>query len=139
MAQYYNFLRLGFGGYRRVQGTPATWPRTSPTEVEKLGPFELVTRGDELPVFAFKVRRRRHAISPSSTCRTRSESAAGWSRPTRSRRTATDLAVLRVVVKRGFSHDVADLFIADLRRQLPRLERQPEPVVDPATGAGFRH
>ena len=51
----------------------------------------------------------------------------------------TDLAVLRVVVKRGFSHDVADLFVADLKRQLPRLERQPEPVHDHQSGAGFRH
>ena len=47
-----------------------------------------------------------------------------------------DLAVLRVVVKRGFTHDVAALFIGDLKRQLPRLMRQPMPVVDPGVGSG---
>ena len=39
----------------------------------------------------------------------------------------TDLAALRVVVRRGFTHDTGDLLIKDLKRQLPRLEKQPEP------------
>jgi hypothetical protein len=34
---------------------------------------------------------------------------------------------------------MADLFIADLKRQMPRLERQREPLVDPNAAAGFRH
>ena len=40
----------------------------------------------------------------------------------------TDLAALRVVVRRGFTHDLADMLVADLERQLPRLQKQPEPV-----------
>ena len=51
----------------------------------------------------------------------------------------TDLAALRVVVRRGFSHDTAGLLVADLERQLPRLKKQPEPVHDSASGAGFHH
>ena len=34
----------------------------------------------------------------------------------------TDLAALRVVVRRGFTHDMADMLVADLERQLPRLQ-----------------
>jgi glutamate decarboxylase len=51
----------------------------------------------------------------------------------------TDLAALRVVIRRGFSHDLADMLLADLERQLPRLEQQPEPVHDAAAGTAFRH
>jgi glutamate decarboxylase len=51
----------------------------------------------------------------------------------------TDLAALRVVVKRGFTHDMADLLVHDLKRQLPRLEQQPAPVHDDASAAGFHH
>ena len=51
----------------------------------------------------------------------------------------TDLAALRVVVRRGFTHDMADMLMNDLRRQLPRLEQQPEPVHDAASASGFRH
>jgi glutamate decarboxylase len=51
----------------------------------------------------------------------------------------TDLAALRVVVRRGFTHDTADLLLRDLKRVLPRLEKQPEPVHDRATTSGFHH
>ena len=51
----------------------------------------------------------------------------------------TDLAALRVVVRQGFGHDMADLLIADIERQLPRLQAQPEPVHDESTAAGFSH
>ena len=50
----------------------------------------------------------------------------------------TDLAALRVVVKRGFSHDVGDLLIADLKRQLPRLQKQPTPLHE-GSATGFHH
>jgi glutamate decarboxylase len=50
-----------------------------------------------------------------------------------------DLAALRVVVKRGFTHDMADLLVHDLKRQLPRLEKKPVPVHDAASGSGFHH
>jgi glutamate decarboxylase len=50
-----------------------------------------------------------------------------------------DLAALRVVVKRGFSHDMANLLVADLERQLPRLEKQPEPVHDRDSATSFHH
>ena len=46
----------------------------------------------------------------------------------------TDLAALRVVVRRGFTHDMADMLVADLERQLPRLQRNsPSPVHDAAS------
>ena len=50
-----------------------------------------------------------------------------------------DLAALRVVVRRGFTHDLADLLVADLQRQLPRLEAQPAPVHDATTATAFAH
>ena len=50
-----------------------------------------------------------------------------------------DLAALRVVVKRGFTHDMADQLIIDLKKLLPRLEKQPAPVHDKASASGFRH
>jgi hypothetical protein len=34
---------------------------------------------------------------------------------------------------------MADLLLADLKRQLTRLEGQPAPVHDEASAAGFRH
>jgi len=51
----------------------------------------------------------------------------------------TDLAVLRIVVRNGFTHDLADLLLADLRQLIPELRSQPGPL-HPARGAtGFHH
>ena len=70
---------------------------------------------------------RGRRTSPSSTSRRRCASAAGRCRPTRSPKNREDLAALRVVVRRGFTLDVADLLLDDLKRQLPRLEKLPAP------------
>jgi glutamate decarboxylase len=42
-------------------------------------------------------------------------------------------------VRRGFTHDLADLLVGDLERQLPRLRKQREPAHDRSTAASFHH
>ena len=88
VAQYYNFLRLGFDGYRAVQAYARDVATRLSANIAELGPFELITDGDELPVFAFKRRRRRRQLHRVRRLRARCASAAGWCRPTRSRPTA---------------------------------------------------
>ena len=56
VAQYYNFLRLGFEGYRRVQQYARDVATGLAARLDELGPFDLLTRGDELPVFAFALK-----------------------------------------------------------------------------------
>ena len=56
VAQYYNFLRLGFEGYSKVQLYSRAVAMKLADQIAALGPFELITRGDELPVFAFKLK-----------------------------------------------------------------------------------
>jgi glutamate decarboxylase len=137
VAQYYNFLRLGFEGYRAIQAYCRDVATRLSANIAELGPFELLTRGDALPVFAFKVKDEIDnftAFDVSSALRERGWQVPAYTFPAN----RTDLAALRVVVRRGFTHDLADLLIADLERQLPRLEKQPEPVHGSAD-AGFHH
>jgi glutamate decarboxylase len=138
VGQYYNFLRLGFDGYRQVQAYARDVATSLSARIGGLGPFELVTKGDELPVFAFKLADgidNYTVFDVSNALRER-----GWLLPAYTfPKNREDLAALRVVVKRGFSHDMADLLIQDLERQLPRLQKQPEPVHDSSTAAGFHH
>jgi glutamate decarboxylase len=138
VAQYYNFIRLGFEGYRRVHQYCRDVAQDLAKEIEKLGPFELVTRGEDLPVFAFKVKdsvTNFNVFDVSNALRER-----GWQVPAYTfSANRQDLAVLRVVVKRGFTHDVASLFLTDLQRQLPKLEHQVETQSDAEHGSSFRH
>ena len=138
VAQYYNFIRLGFGGYRQIQQYARDVAQDLAAELEKLGPFELVTRGTDLPVFAFKIRdeiTNFNVFDVSNAVRERGWQVPAYTFPAN----REDLAVLRVVVKRGFTHDVAGLFIADLHRVLPRLGRQAATVHDAGSAGGFRH
>ena len=49
-----------------------------------------------------------------------------------------DIAALRIVVRNGFTHDLADLLLDDLRRVLARLQRQTAPARGPEA-ASFSH
>ena len=127
VAQYYNFLRLGYEGYRRCRATPATSRRACPAQIAELGPFELITSGDELPVFAFTLKddvENYTVFDVSNALRERGWQVPAYTFP----KNREDLAALRVVVRRGFTHDLADLLVDDLERQLPRLQQQPAPV-----------
>jgi glutamate decarboxylase len=138
VAQYYNFLRLGFQGFRRVQGYARDVATGLSARVEELGPFELITRGDELPVFAFTLRSgidNFTVFDVSNALRERGWLVPAYTFP----ENRTDLAALRVVVKRGFTHDMADMLVADMQRQLPRLERQAAPLHDGSGATGFHH
>src|SRR5262249_32317120 len=114
VAQYYNFLRLRFQGYARVQGDARDVATRLSAVIEELGPFELITRGDELPVFAFKLKPEVDnytVFDVSNAMRER-----GWQLPAYTfPANRTDLAALRVVVRRGVSHDLGDLLISDLK------------------------
>jgi glutamate decarboxylase len=137
VAQYYNFLRLGFEGYRAVQSYARDVATSLADQIEKLGPFELLTRGDELPVFAFTLVEEVDnftVFDVSNALRERGWLVPAYTFP----ENRTDLAALRVVVKRGFGHDMANLLVGDLQRQLPRLQKQAAPLHD-GTATGFSH
>jgi glutamate decarboxylase len=138
VGQYYNFLRLGFDGYRRVQEYAREVATGLSKRIAELGPFELLTKGDELPVFAFTLTDgidNFTVFDVSNALRER-----GWLLPAYTfPKNREDLAALRVVVKRGFSEDLADLLIHDLERQLPRLQKQAAPVHDRDTATSFHH
>ena len=137
VAQYYNFLRLGFDGYAKVHGYAREVATHLAGQIEKLGPFELLTHGDELPVFAFRLADgvdNFTVFDVSNALRERGWQVPGYTFP----ENRTDLGALRVVVRRGFSHDLAEMLLNDLKKQLVHLEKQPKPVHD-ATASGFRH
>ncbi|MEV4318897.1 glutamate decarboxylase [Actinocrispum sp. NPDC049592] len=134
--QYYNFLRLGFDGYRRVQQACRDVATRLAGEIEALGPFRLLTRGDQLPVFAFTVKEDQpfSVFDVSAAMR-----AKGWLVPAYTfPANRTDLSVLRIVVRNGFSEDLADLMLDNLKRVLHVLAKQDRPRTGPAA-ASFAH
>ncbi|ALV50579.1 glutamate decarboxylase [Streptomyces althioticus] len=139
VAQYYSFLRLGRDGYRAVQQAARDVATGLSARIEALGDFRLLTRGDELPVFAFTTAPDVTAFDVFDVARRLRET--GWLVPAYTfPANRQDLAVLRVVCRNGFSEDLADLFAEDLTRLLPDLRSQSHPLTrDRNAATGFHH
>jgi glutamate decarboxylase len=140
VAQYYNFLRLGRQGYRTVQLASRDVARRLADSIAQTGAFRMLTRGDELPVFAFTTETDVKAFDVYDVSRRLRE--RGWQVPAYTfPADRTDLAVLRIVCRNGFSEDLADLLLADLKRLLPELQRQPGPMGEHGVEnrSGFHH
>ncbi|GAA0385460.1 glutamate decarboxylase [Streptomyces luteireticuli] len=138
-AQYYTFLRLGREGYRAVQRNTRDVACSLAERIGELGDFRLLTRGDELPVFAFTTADDVTAFDVFDVSRRMRE--RGWLVPAYTFPPhREDLSVLRIVCRNGFSLDLADLFLDDLRALLPELRRQPGPLGRPeAVATAFHH
>ncbi|MFE2517390.1 glutamate decarboxylase [Streptomyces mirabilis] len=139
VAQYYTFLRLGREGFRAVQQTTRDLARGLAERIEALEDFRLLTRGDELPVFAFTTAPHVTAYDVFDVSRRMREN--GWLVPAYTfPANREDLSVLRVVCRNGFSVDLADLFIEDLSRLVPQLRKLPHPLTqDKEAATGFHH
>jgi glutamate decarboxylase len=123
-AQYYNFLRLGFDGYQRVQQACQDVAMHLASKIARMEPFELLSDGSDLPVFAFKIRDESAGFTVfdlSERLRTR-----GWILPAYTFPANMEhVAVLRVVVRNGFSKDLADLLLSDIQRHVRARGRAP--------------
>ncbi|MGC7095997.1 glutamate decarboxylase [Amycolatopsis lurida] len=121
VAQYYNFLRLGRSGYARVQGYCREVATELAARIGALDQYSLVTDGSELPVFTFTVREDAgfSVFDLSAALREQGWLVPAYTFPP----DREDLAVLRVVVRNGFSHDLADLFFDALRQATADLGR----------------
>ncbi|MFI5199748.1 MAG: pyridoxal-dependent decarboxylase, partial [Candidatus Limnocylindrales bacterium] len=138
VAQYYTFLRLGFEGFRRVQQTCRTVAMHLAEEIEKIGPYQLLSRGDELPVFAFRLKDEITNYTVFDVSRRMRE--RGWQVPAYTMPpNREDLAVLRVVVRNGMSSDLAAMFLADLVRFTGELAQQEQPARGVHHERGFKH
>ncbi len=136
-AQYYNFLRLGFAGYKAVQDVCRDVARHLAREIAGMGPFELVTDSFGIPAFAFRLKDPAGAgfsvFDVSDALR-----GWGWIVPAYKMPPAIeDMAVLRIVVRNGFGRNLADCLLDDLRLVVKRLEGKVH--LSPEARTGFHH
>jgi glutamate decarboxylase len=127
IAQYFMFLSLGMEGYTAVQRASSSVAQHIASEIAAIGSYRLITDGSELPVLAF-------TTGPDVENYTVFDVSArmrefGWLVPAYTfPENRQDLAVLRVVVRAGMTYDMADLFLADLRKQTAALDALDGPL-----------
>jgi glutamate decarboxylase len=121
LAQYYNFLRLGYEGYNDIMNDLEATSSYLAKAVQDLGRFEILSKPKTVPLVCFRLdatQRPFTVFDISAHLRER-----GWIVPAYTLAPdAQGISVLRVVVKENFSQDMADLLIDDLRRTVEHLE-----------------
>ncbi len=141
IAQYYNFLSNGFEGYRRIQQACLDHGIFIAQKVEKMGLFDLLYDGKSaVPGAAWMLKKD---VDPgfnlydlSDKLRARGWQIASYPLPA----DAQDMVIQRVVIRHGFSHDMAELLIGDMQRSIDVLRKShPQKGLSEADGEGFHH
>ncbi len=120
VGQYYNFLRLGRGGYTHVMHTLSATARWFSDQLRKSRHFDVISDGSKIPVVAFKLAGDFGYTEYDVSASLRSY---GWQVPAYTMpEGAEDISVLRVVVREGFSADLARSLWEDLHSVLDHLD-----------------
>ena len=136
ISQYYLFLRLGREGYRRIQQNGYDTAQHIAQEIGKLGPFELLFDGDSrkgIPAVSWTIK---VDAKPGYTLFDLSERLRmrGWQVAAYTMLpNIADLVVMRLLIRNGFSRDMADMLLEDIRRSIDHLRKHP--VTKPLTAA----
>jgi len=128
IAQYYNFIRLGREGYRRVQQSCVDTARFVADEIGRMGPFSMLYDGNGgLPAVAYTLDDPERAgfslYDLSDRVRMRGWQIASYPLPP----DRHDTVVQRILVRHGVSRDMASLLVADIRRALDHFKTHPVP------------
>ena len=144
VAQYYNFLRLGREGYRKIQTACYETAQYLADEIGKMGPFEILYGGDMntgIPALSWKIKDGfdTHGYTLYDLAdRLRSR---GWQVPAYSLpANCEDIVIQRILVRHGVSRDLASLLIEDMNRCLDYFKAHP--ITNPVTAeeaTGYHH
>jgi glutamate decarboxylase len=143
ICQYYNFLRLGREGYRKVHTSCYETAQYLAEEIGKLGPFEIVYGGTMehgIPALCWRIKPGSEPgftlFSLADRLRVRGWQVPAYALPAH----CQDLAVQRILVRRGVSRDLASLLLEDIRQALAFLHRHPsQAMLSSEEGSGFHH
>jgi glutamate decarboxylase len=129
IGQYYNFLRLGRSGYTKVMNSLSQTARWLGDQLKDSEHFEVISDGSAIPVIAFRLTGDREYTEFAVSHALR---AYGWQVPAYTMPdNATNVTVLRVVVREGFSADLARALKDDVITVLKSLdELKPDGLFD---------
>ncbi len=143
IAQYYNFLRLGREGYRKIHRACYDTAQFFAAELPKLGPFEILYGGDPdrgIPCVSWKLREGAKVpfglYDLADRLRVRGWQVPAYSMPP----DREDLVVQRILVRNGVTRDLVSALLEDFRRAIDYFASHPVAVPRTAEeGTGYHH
>ena len=126
IAQYYNFLRLGKEGYRKIHEACYKTAEYIANEIEKIGPFKIIYNGKGgIPALCWSLKEDANTgyslYDFADRLRSRGWQVPAYSMPAN----REDLVIQRILVRHGVSRDLGDLLIADMKRCIEYFKNNP--------------
>ncbi|KAM0952850.1 putative glutamate decarboxylase [Dioscorea sansibarensis] len=127
IAQYYQFIRLGFEGYKNIMENCMENAKALKEGLEKTGKFDIVSKDIGVPLVAFSLKdSSMHTVFDISDNLRR----FGWIVPAYTMPpNAEHIAVLRVVIREDFSRSLAERLITDIQKVLADLDHRATRII----------
>lgn len=138
IAQYYNFIHLGFEGYKKVQEACANTAQWLAHEIKHIDELKLFYDGkDGLPAVGYQLKddvKHFTLYDLSDKMRMRGWQIASYKLPTNRDKTV----IQRIMIRHGTSMDLASLLLKDLKKAIKELNDHP-PINSIDIKIGFNH
>ena len=123
IGQYYNFLRYGFEGYRRIHQRTKDVAMYLSKEIENMGLFEIYNDGENLPIVCFKLKDDANVNWTSYDLADRL-AMKGWQVPAYPLpENLQDTTIQRIVCRADLGHSMAEQLIADMKTGIEDLNK----------------
>lgn len=140
IGQYYNFLRYGFEGYRQIHQRTKDVAMFLASELEKTGLFQIYNNGENLPIVCYKLR---DDVNVDWTLYDLADRLLmkGWQVPAYPLPAdLQDTIIQRIVCRADLSHNLAELYLRDLKAAIEDLNNARVLNQKSKTGVqGFTH
>ena len=140
ICQYYNFLRYGFEGYRQIHQRTKDVAMFLASELEKTGLFQIYNNGENLPIVCYKLR---DDVNVDWTLYDLADRLLmkGWQVPAYPLPAdLQDTIIQRIVCRADLSHNLAELYLRDLKAAIEDLNNARVLNQKSKTGVqGFTH
>ena len=144
LGQYYQFIRLGFKGYKDIQYNSMEVTRYAHSEIGKMKQFKNYSPDVVNPLFIWSLdddynKKAKWTLFDLQDKLQRS----GWMVPAYTLPdNLTDIVVMRIVCRQGTSRDTIDMLLADIRscvEELEKLEYPTETRISYEKGEKIKH
>ena len=130
LGQYYNFIRYGFEGYQAVQEAAMEVARYCHTEIGKMKCFRNYSKEVVNPLFIWQMdpayEKKAHWTLYDLQDKLKQ---SGWMVPAYTMPASIEkMVVMRVVVRQGFSRDMAEQLLTDIREAVAEFEQLAYPT-----------
>ncbi len=130
LGQYYNFIRLGFEGYRQTQHNSMEVARYCHEKIAQMAQFKTFSKGVDNPLFIWYIEDKYNETAKWTLYDLQDRlQQSGWMVPAYTMpKSIDDMVVMRVVVRQGMSRDMADMLLSDIAKGVEELEKLEYPT-----------